>query len=176
MGLMDKVKSQANQLAGIAQQAGQAGQAKIAEVQVKRKVDALLLELGGIVYLQRTGRADAAADARATELVGLVQTHEAEHGAIVVTSAKAPADTGTSEDRPTEGAPAEGAASAGASPGVSSTRSTSTEGTSTEGAPTEGAPTEGAPTEGASTGVAGRAVPTRPASKAAAPVGADDEG
>jgi hypothetical protein len=50
MGLMDKVKSQATQLAEKAQQAGQAGQAKIAEVQGKRKVDALLLELGGITY------------------------------------------------------------------------------------------------------------------------------
>ena len=87
MGLMDKVKSQATQLAEKAQQAGQAGQAKLAEVQGKRKADALLLELGGITYLQRTGRADAASETRATELVGLVQQHEAEHGPVAVTSA-----------------------------------------------------------------------------------------
>ena len=65
MGLMDKVKAQATQLADKAQQAGQAGQAKLAEVQAKRKGDALLLELGGIVYSQQVGRADAGADARA---------------------------------------------------------------------------------------------------------------
>jgi len=87
MGLMDKVKSQATQLAEKAQQAGQAGQAKLAEVQAKRKADALLLELGGIAYQQRTGRADGAAETRATELVGLIQAHEAEHGPVSVTSA-----------------------------------------------------------------------------------------
>jgi hypothetical protein len=89
MGLMDKVKSQATQLADKAQQAGQAGQAKLAEVQAKRKADALLLELGGITYTQRMGRADAGADTRATELVGLVQAYEAEHGSVSVTSANA---------------------------------------------------------------------------------------
>jgi hypothetical protein len=89
MGLMDKVKSQATQLAEKAQQAGQAGQAKLAEVQAKRKADALLLELGGITYTQRMGRADTGADARATELVGLVQAYEAEHGSVSVTSANA---------------------------------------------------------------------------------------
>ena len=89
MGLMDKVKAQATQLADKAQQAGQAGQAKLAEVQAKRKGDALLLELGGITYSQRMGRADAGADARVTEIVGLVQAFEAEHGPIQVTSANA---------------------------------------------------------------------------------------
>jgi hypothetical protein len=89
MGLMDKVKAQATQLADKAQQAGQAGQAKLAEVQAKRKGDALLLELGGITYCQRVGRADAGSDARATEIVGLVQAFEAEHGPVQVTSANA---------------------------------------------------------------------------------------
>jgi hypothetical protein len=89
MGLMDKVKSQATQLAEKAQQAGQAGQAKIAEVQAKRKVDALLLELGGITYTQRAGRADAGAEARAAEIVSQVKADEAEHGAVTVTSAAA---------------------------------------------------------------------------------------
>jgi hypothetical protein len=89
MGLMDKVKAQATQLADKAQQAGQAGQAKLAEVQSKRKADALLLELGGITYTQRMGRAEAGADTRATEIVGLVQAFEAEHGQVSVTSANA---------------------------------------------------------------------------------------
>jgi hypothetical protein len=89
MGLMDKVKAHATQLSGKDQQAGQAGQAKLADIQAKRKGDALLLELGGITYSQRVGRAAAGADARATEIVGLVQAHEAEHGPIQVTSANA---------------------------------------------------------------------------------------
>ena len=89
MGLMDKVKSQATQLAEKAQQAGQAGQAKISEMQSKRKADAMLLELGGISYHERTGRSDTSEAARATELVGLLQAHEADHGPVSVTSANA---------------------------------------------------------------------------------------
>ena len=89
MGLMDKVKAQTSQLLEQAQQVGQAGQAKLAEVQAKRKADALLLELGGVTYLERVGRGDAATQSRAAELVSLVQQHEAEHGPVSVTSASA---------------------------------------------------------------------------------------
>ena len=91
MGLMDKVKEQATQLVDKAQQAGQVGQAKLAEVQAKRKADAMLLELGGIVYQQRTGRADASAEARAQELVDALGKYEAEHGPVAVTSSSGPA-------------------------------------------------------------------------------------
>jgi hypothetical protein len=110
MGLMDKVKSQATQLAEKAQQAGQAGQAKLAEVQAKRKADALLLELGGLAYLQRTGRADAAAETRATELVDLLQKHEAEHGPVSVTSAGPAIAEATGVVDPTASPPAPGGA------------------------------------------------------------------
>jgi len=110
MGLMDKVKSQATQLAEKAQQAGQAGQAKLVEVQAKRKGDALLLELGGITYTQRVGRAGAGAEARATELVGLVQAHEAEHGPVSVTSANAAVAESTGVVDPSATAPAPAAA------------------------------------------------------------------
>lgn len=87
MGFMDKVKSQATQLADKAQQAGQAGQAKLADMQAKKKADAMLLELGGISFRERTGNSDPAAAARAQELVGLLQKHEVEHGPVSVTSA-----------------------------------------------------------------------------------------
>jgi hypothetical protein len=103
---MDKVKSQATQLAEKAQQAGQAGQAKLAEMQAKKKADAMLLELGGIVYHERTGRADAAAGTRAGELVDLLQKHEAEHGAVAVTSANAAIADATGVVDPTATAPA----------------------------------------------------------------------
>jgi hypothetical protein len=96
MGLMDKVKAQATQLADKAQQAGQAGQAKLADFQAKRNADALLLELGGIVYSQKAGRAGPGADARITELVGQIQAFEAEHGAVGVTSADAASDPAAS--------------------------------------------------------------------------------
>ena len=117
MGLMDKVKAQATQLADKAQQAGQAGQAKLAEVQSKRKGDALLLELGGITYTQRVGRAAAGADARAKELVGLVQAFEAEHGTVTVTSANAAVAETTGVVDPGATAPAPAAAPPTASAG-----------------------------------------------------------
>jgi hypothetical protein len=101
MGLMDKVKAQATQLADKAQQAGQAGQAKLADLQAKRKGDALLLELGGEVYSQKVGRADAGADTRIAGLVARLQAYEAEHGTLSVTSADSPPDAGV----PTAGVP-----------------------------------------------------------------------
>ncbi len=110
MGLMDKVKSQATQLAEKAQQAGQMGQAKLVEVQAKRKGDALLLELGGITYTQRVGRAAPGGEARATELVGLIQAHEAEHGPVSVTSANAAVAEATGVVDPAATAPAPAAA------------------------------------------------------------------
>jgi len=84
---MDKVKSQASQLAEKAQHGVEAGQAKLADIQAKKKADAMLLELGGIVYLDKTGRADATSGPRSAELMDLLQKHEAEHGQITVTSA-----------------------------------------------------------------------------------------
>jgi len=55
MGLLDKVKAQATQVAGKAQEAGRAGQAKLEEVQARRRVDALFHDLGEAVYAERTG-------------------------------------------------------------------------------------------------------------------------
>ncbi len=87
MGIMDKVKAQATQIADKAQQAGQVGQAKIAELQAKRRADSLLLELGGLTYLERAGRPAADGETRTAGLIARLQAHEAEHGPITVTGA-----------------------------------------------------------------------------------------
>lgn len=87
MGLMDKVKAQATQIADKAQQAGQVGQAKIAELQAKRKADALLLELGGIVYSDRVGRPVTDGETRTADVVARLQACEADLGLITVTPA-----------------------------------------------------------------------------------------
>ena len=89
MGFMDKVKAQATVLAEKAQEGAKAGQAKISEMQAKKHADALLLELGGIVYTQQEGRASADADTRASELVNELHQFEAEHGLVTVTPASA---------------------------------------------------------------------------------------
>lgn len=87
MGFMDKVKAQATVLAEKAQEGAKAGQAKLSDMQAKKHADALLLELGGIVYSQQAGRAPADADAKVSELVGQIGQFESEHGPISVTSA-----------------------------------------------------------------------------------------
>lgn len=89
MGFMDKVKAQASVLAEKAQEGAKAGQAKISEMQAKKHADALLLELGGIVYTQQAGRAAPDAESRAAEIVSQLHQHEAEHGPVTVTSASA---------------------------------------------------------------------------------------
>lgn len=61
MPLFDKVKEQAALAAQRAQEAGKLGQAKLDQVQDKRKEDALLRDLGEAVYAQRTGAAGAEA-------------------------------------------------------------------------------------------------------------------
>jgi len=75
MSFMDRVRSQANQLAQQAQQGMAQGQAKLTELQVRRQADALLRDLGAAVYAaQRQGgphepieTAMAALDAHATQ-------------------------------------------------------------------------------------------------------------
>jgi hypothetical protein len=117
MGLMDKVKSQATQLAEKAQQAGQAGQAKLADMQAKKKADALLLEMGGIVYSQKKGQGTPDGDSRIGELVDHLKKHEAEHGPVAVTSANAALAEDSGVVDPTATAPAPAAAPPAASSG-----------------------------------------------------------
>jgi hypothetical protein len=105
MGLMDKVKAQATQLADKAQQAGQMGQAKLNDLQAKRKGDAMLLELGGEFYSQKVGRADAGVETRIAGLVARLQAYEAEHGTIGVTSADAPTPDAPAGGVPTSSVP-----------------------------------------------------------------------
>jgi hypothetical protein len=87
--LMEKVKTQATQIAQKAQQAGQVGQAKLAEMQAKRRADALLLELGGLDYLDRAGRPAPDGQVRIAGLVARLEAYEAEHGQVTVTAADA---------------------------------------------------------------------------------------
>jgi hypothetical protein len=59
VALFDKVKSQAQDVAKRAQEAGKAGQAKLDEIQAKRALDALYRDFGAAVYAERTKSPDA---------------------------------------------------------------------------------------------------------------------
>ena len=86
MGLLDKVKSQAvtasATASAMAKDAAQKGQAKLDALQAKRTADALLHDLGAVVYAQRTGRGSSTSDADASRLVETLSAHEREHGPI----------------------------------------------------------------------------------------------
>ena len=55
MGLLDKVKETAQKGADLAKEGVKAGQDKIDETKLKKKVSDLKEELGGVVYAQRSG-------------------------------------------------------------------------------------------------------------------------
>ncbi len=80
MGLMDKVKAQANQLAQKTQEAAQEGKAKLDQAQANRRGDALLRQLGAAVYAERTGRGTPDSQAKIEQLISDISAHERENG------------------------------------------------------------------------------------------------
>lgn len=79
MGLMDKMKQQAEQAFAKAQQGVSQGQAKLDQVQAKRQADALVRDLGAAYYaLQRTGGPQEAVDSA----MKLLDDHVAAHGPL----------------------------------------------------------------------------------------------
>lgn len=82
MGLMDKVKQQATQVAEKAQAGVKQGQAKLEGAQEKRRADVLLRDLGAAVYAERTGKASGATAGEIERLLSELRAHESAHGAI----------------------------------------------------------------------------------------------
>ena len=77
MGLLDKVKEQAGQIADKAQQGVTQGKDKIEELQVHKKGDALLRDLGAAYFAQLRHDGPAAAVDAA---LAAMDAHVAEHG------------------------------------------------------------------------------------------------
>ncbi len=93
MGLMDKMKAQAE--AGLAKageagkvglakanEAGKTGQAKLDAAQAKHKADGLLHDLGAAIYADHVGRGTDQTTADAERIVGELQAYEAEYGPL----------------------------------------------------------------------------------------------
>lgn len=76
MGLMDKVKPLASQLAQKTQEKATEGKAKLDQVQAARRGDALLRNLGATVYAHRTGRGTGDQEAKVNQLVSDISAHE----------------------------------------------------------------------------------------------------
>ena len=80
MGLMDRVKAQAAQIAQQAQEAAQEGRARIDLAQASRRGDALLRQLGAAVFAERTGRGAADSQAKIDQLINDISAYERENG------------------------------------------------------------------------------------------------
>ena len=80
MGLLDKVKETAQKGADFAKEGVKAGQEKIDDQKLKKKVGDLKEELGGVVYTQKSGSTAEGVDAEAevTRIVAELTAVEAE--------------------------------------------------------------------------------------------------
>ena len=77
MGLLDKVKAQAEQVAAKAQQGASQGQAKLNAMQAKKHADALLRDLGAAYYAQLRHAGPSSAVEAALKAM---DAHVSEHG------------------------------------------------------------------------------------------------
>ena len=82
MGLLDKAKQQANQLAQKGQEAAKKGQEKLETVQAKKQADALFRDLGAAIYAERTGKGTAETAAEIERLLAALRSHEAAQGPV----------------------------------------------------------------------------------------------
>ena len=80
MGLMDRVREQAAQLAQKTQEAAQEGRVMLDQAQARRRADAMFRDLGAAVYAERTGRAGPDGAAKIDRLVKALSRQEAEQG------------------------------------------------------------------------------------------------
>ena len=80
MGLMDRVREQAAQIAQRTQEAAQEGRVKLDEAQARRRADAMFRDLGAAVYAERTGRAGSDGADKIDRLIKALSRQEAEQG------------------------------------------------------------------------------------------------
>ena len=102
MDLIDKVKQQAEQAVGLAQQGVSQGQAKLGEVQAKRQAQTLFRNLGAAFYAQqRQGGSEAAVTAALAAMDEHVAAHPpTDRGATKASSAEGAAPKGEAADAP----------------------------------------------------------------------------
>ena len=80
MGLMDRVREQAAQIAQRTQEAAQEGRVKLDEAQARRRADAMFRDLGAAVYAERTSRAGPDGADKIERLIKALSRQEAEQG------------------------------------------------------------------------------------------------
>ena len=120
MGLMDKVKAQANQLAQQTREAAEQGKAKLDQAQAGRRGDQMLRQLGALVFAERTGRGAPDSQAKIDQLINDISAHERENNLNLTADPAAQSGVPQQPDPfagPAGGAPAGGAPQGGAPQG-----------------------------------------------------------
>jgi hypothetical protein len=147
MGLMDKVRAQATHIAQITQETARDSKAKLDQAQANRRGDALLRNLGAVVYADRTGRGGEDTEAQIDKLISDISAHEAENGISLAPRADQPQASGPGEATPS---------SAEASPSSAEASPSSAEATPS---PAEAGPASSTPVPDAGATVPGGAAP-----------------
>jgi hypothetical protein len=114
MGFMDKVRSQATQLAEKAQEGLHTGKEKLDEMQERKRAGGLLQELGTAVYREQTGRGTATTANDVQQLVATLKGIEdagvpflpSDDGGAATTDPATSGDPAASADGPGEPGPA----------------------------------------------------------------------
>ena len=103
MGLMDKVKAQATQLAQQTREAAEQGKAKLDQAQASRRGDAMLRQLGSLVYADKTGRGAPDGQAKIDQLVNDISAYERENGLNLTADPSAQSTTPPQSTVPPQG-------------------------------------------------------------------------
>jgi hypothetical protein len=96
MGLLDKVKETAQKGADLAKEGVKAGQDKIDESKLKKKVGDLKEELGGVVYAQKSGTTTGSVDAE-VEIARIVAEINAIEAELAAADAEAASESDSSD-------------------------------------------------------------------------------
>jgi hypothetical protein len=121
MGLMDRVRAQATQIAQQAQEAAQEGKSRLDQAQAGRRGDVMLRQLGALVFAERTGRGTADSQAKIDQLISEISAHESQNGLNLADPAQpslgqslfGQSAWGQASGQPPAGQPAPGQPSAG---------------------------------------------------------------
>jgi membrane protein involved in colicin uptake len=102
MGLMDKVKAQAQNVAAEAKKATAQAQGKVGQMQLRKKADEAAKQLGYLVHKERTGGAAGGSDADrlVAEITDLERQMAEEEGAAGSASPEPPAAPASSDATP----------------------------------------------------------------------------
>ncbi|MDQ4026188.1 MAG: hypothetical protein M3217_11985 [Actinomycetota bacterium] len=101
MGLLDKVKAQAQNVAAEAKKATAQAQDKVGDMQLRKKADAAAKQLGYLVHKERTGGAPGGADAdRLVQEITELEAQMAAEGEGPGEAAPAPAPPTSSDATP----------------------------------------------------------------------------